>query len=366
MPPVKRLLVLLLTALLSACASVPPPHIDVPDLARSQAVTVRDARPTDETERKAFSYLITSDAYGLLRNGEMGIDPPLLRLLQHRVFERDGAGAKVTVYHFVTYQNLQAMLRGIAIGSVIGPVGSVIAANTAERDVAWSATLVDRAAFEAMTGENEWKRAAVSAVEDPKKAAAFVTYLDAEVDGRRSFVRVVSPVAPGADGKNGYAAAVDATIRQWLDSSGKAGEAARSPAAVPAASASASANAGAGAGAGAPAATAVAAESHRITSRPANAKHLEAAMLDGRSWVFPHPRDPDRYGFVHLQFAAGIAHADNRRSKAAGPYTVKDDMVCIDFDSPAWGHTCYYVLDGATQPTLLTVFTGRSVPLTIR
>jgi hypothetical protein len=75
--------------------------------------------------------------------------------------------------------------------------------------------LVDRAAFDAMTGESEWKRGTCSATENPKKGAVFVTYVDAEVNGKRAFVRVVSPLAAPA-GKVPYVEAVESSIQALL------------------------------------------------------------------------------------------------------------------------------------------------------
>ena len=211
----KRLLALLLPLILAACASAPPPQVVVPDIAKSEHVAVTDSRAAGETERKAFSYLITSDAYGIFRNGELGLQPPLLRLLQHRVFEKTGADAKVTVYHFVTYQNIQGQLRGAAMGSILGPVGAVIGGKMSEHDTALSTTLVDRAAFDAMTGDNEWKRGVPTPTENPQKGAVYVSYLDAEVNGKRAFVRVVAPIS-APPGQIPFVVAMETTIQHFL------------------------------------------------------------------------------------------------------------------------------------------------------
>jgi len=107
------------------------------------------------------------------------------------------------------------------------------------------------------------------------------------------------------------------------------------------------------------------------TGHPAHTRHLDAAALEGRSWTFPHPRDPVRYQNVQIRFANGTATATNAKSGSSGPYAVKEDMVCIDFQSHDWGHICYYVYDstpeaaGTPTPMLWTVFTHRGVPLTI-
>lgn len=211
----KNYLLILLVSLVAGCATAPPLHVEVPEIAKSQSVTVRDERLPIETKREAMSYLITSDAYGILRNGELGIDPPVLRLLQHRVYEHSGVDAKITVYHFVTYQNLQSQLRGAALGSVLGPVGALIGSSATNNDAVTTTTLVDRAAFNALTGDDEWKRGTYTATENPKKGAVFVTYIDAEVNGKRAFVRVVSPLNVPA-GKAPYVEAVETSIQALL------------------------------------------------------------------------------------------------------------------------------------------------------
>ena len=105
--------------------------------------------------------------------------------------------------------------------------------------------------------------------------------------------------------------------------------------------------------------------------RPARVRHLDAAMLEGQSWVFPHPRDPARYGNVHIRFANGVASASNSRSNSSGPFRVVDDELCIDFQSHDWAHICYYLVDGApaasgvSQPIVWAVATRIGVPLTI-
>ena len=211
----KNFLLTLLVSLVAGCATAPPLHVELPEIAKSQSVTVRDERLPIETKPEIMSYLITSDAYGIMRNGEMKIDPPLLRLLQHRVFEHSGSAAKVTVYHFVTYQNMQSQMRGAGLGAVLGPIGAVIGSLAANAEADTTVTQVDRAAFDALTGDNEWKRGTYTPTENPKKGAVYVTYVDAEVNGKRAFVRVVSPVMV-SEGKVAYVEAVESSIRALL------------------------------------------------------------------------------------------------------------------------------------------------------
>ena len=211
----KNVFLTLLVSFVAGCATAPPLHVDVPDISKSQSVTLRDERLPIETKREAMSYLITSDAYGIFRSGELGIDPPVLRLLQHRVFEHSGADAKVTVYHFVTYQNLQSQLRAGAMGAALGPLGALIGSSVTNTDGGSATELVDRAAFDKLAGDNEWKRGTYTATENPNKGAVFITYIDAEVNGKRAFVRVVSPLKV-PEGKVPYVEAVESSIRAWL------------------------------------------------------------------------------------------------------------------------------------------------------
>ncbi len=102
-------------------------------------------------------------------------------------------------------------------------------------------------------------------------------------------------------------------------------------------------------------------------------RHLDATMLDGHTWTFPHPRDPQRFGQLEFRFiAGGGVQASNARSSSAGRYVVHDDQVCMDFDSPGWPSTCYFVEDVAPAPDappvamIVIAATGRRAPLTIR
>jgi hypothetical protein len=355
----KRFLIAVLPLFLAACASAPPLHVDVSDIARSQSVPVRDERPAKETQREAFSYLITSDAYGVMRNGEMGLEPAPLRLLQHRAFERAGNGGTLIVHHFVTYQNLQSQLRGIALGAPLGPIGSAIGAAMTAHGVDLHFNAVDRAAFEALAGDKEWQRGTMSAAENPLKGAAFVTYLDAEFKGKRAFVRVVSPVS--VDNRNAYPDAVDATIRQWLgqlDSGETVAEAAAPATQV------------AGTPAG-PAPMTLAALVAAEAPKPIDVlRHIDARSIEGKEWVFPS-WNPQVYRDVHLVFESGSVEASNQRDHTSGTYTVAGDKVCVDLRSKAWGKTCYVVIEATAGEEahglqLMAVPGGDRLPLTIR
>jgi hypothetical protein len=341
-----RLLAFLLSLTLAACASVPPVHVDLPDMAHSESVQLRDARPPTESKQEIMSLLITSDAYGVIRNGDIHSEPPPLRVIQHRVFEHMGPQAHVTVHHFVSYRNLQSQLRAGALGSILGPIGAAIGSASYNGTTALSATLVDRAQFDAMTGDDEWKRGLYSAGEDPNKVSVFVTFLDLEVDGRRAFVRVVSPVQAD-DGKNSFLIATEATIQEAL----KQLEAAPVAQAGVPATAAATTTAAVPVAPVVPATVTPSADARPVTERPPGTRHLDMAAVDGKTLTYQHVRDPAAYGNVRVVFSGDRVDASNAKSKTTGHYTVENDLLCMTFDSTHWNRFCVYVLDtaGGTQ-----------------
>jgi len=352
-----RLLALLLPLALAACASAPPLHVDVPDMAHSESVQLRDARPPAESTQEIMSLLVTSDAYGIIRNGDIHTEPTALRLIQHRVFEHMGPQAHATVHHFVSYRNLQSQFRAGALGAVLGPIGAAIGSSRYSGTVALSATLVDRVQFDAMTGNNEWKRALYSAAEDPNKVSVFVTYLDLEVDGKRAFVRAVSPVQADP-GKNSFLLATESTIQEVLM---QLAEAPPPPAAMQTiATLSATPIAAPPPPPRAPPASA---------GRPANARHLDVSALDGKTLTYQHVRDPAAYGNVRMSFSGDRVDASNAKSKSPGHYTVRNDLLCMTFDSVHWDRICVYLLDATTNDgndmRIMFVSSGQSIAATL-
>ena len=377
-----RLLFLgLLPLALAGCASGPatPLHIDVPDIARSNAVTVRDARPPLEAKREIMSLLVTSDAYGITRAGDLRTDPSVMRLIQHRVYERADAGTHVTVNHLVTYLNMQPQLKAGALGALLGPIGAAIAASHYNGQVASSTTQVDRAQFDAMTGDAEWKRALFTQSENPKKVPVVVTYLDLEVDGKRAFVRVVSSLQLDA-GQNAILLATQATIqeavKQLSDSTPSAVVAATAgtPAALAAVTqpvvASTSSVATDRADPVGPTTLAAVISAAQASSQADLLRHVDAQTIEGREFVFPS-WNTQTYRDVHLVFKRGRVEASNQRDHTSGTYTVAGDKVCLDLVSRAWGKTCYVVIEASTGENahglqIMAVPGGDRLPLTIR
>lgn len=214
----KKLLVLLFPLVLAACATAPAPRIDVPELARSQDVTVHDARPAIERTRAIFSLLITSERYGTFRMAEVKTEPTPLRLFQHRAFERlgDKGPLDITVNHLVVYMNQQGRLRTDALASTLGALGGLIGeAVVSGREVSGSSTLVDAAAFEAMKGDDEFKRALFTKAENPENAPVLIVYVDATINGKRVTTKTVSP-AKQPEGKVPYVVALESASTFFL------------------------------------------------------------------------------------------------------------------------------------------------------
>ncbi len=213
----KRLIAFTFPIILSACASAPAPKFAVNDLGKSQTVTLQDLHPEEENKREVFSYLVTSERYGIFRLGNISTEPSAMRLLQHRVYEHFGAASPVNikVHHFVVYQNLQGSLRAGAVGSVFGAVGAVIASSTVNNDLGGSVSTIDPALFASTAGDNEWKRGLSTTEENPKNGASLVTWLDVEINGKRVFVRGVSPLKV-PDGVVPYNAAIESTYSYLL------------------------------------------------------------------------------------------------------------------------------------------------------
>ena len=213
----KRFLALLLPIVISACATPPPPRVEITNIATSQAVTLEDLHPVDENKLEVFSYLVTSERYGVFRLATVNMEPSALRLLQHRAYERlkERGPLVVKVHHFVVYQNLQGSLRAGAFGSVLGPLGAVIATASVNNDLGGSGSVIDPALFASTAGDNEWKRGITSPQENPNNGASLVTWLDGEVNGKRVFVRVVSPVKV-PEGKVPYVLSLESTYDFFL------------------------------------------------------------------------------------------------------------------------------------------------------
>jgi hypothetical protein len=73
-----------------------------------------------------------------------------------------------------------------------------------------SFAVVDPALFASTSGDNELKRGVTGPQENPNNGASLVTWLDAEINGKRVFVRGVSPLKV-PDGKAPYVLSLEST-----------------------------------------------------------------------------------------------------------------------------------------------------------
>lgn len=209
----RSLLCLTTLLLLSACAA-PMLPLQVTNLNDSASLRVTDLRPKQEQLQEHFSLMVFNEAYGKSRIAVSDVQPPALRLLQHRAFEslpvamRSG---ELKVRHLVVYRNMEAAGKSIAAGAVGGVVGAVLLEANATRAQDGSISSTDRTAFDA-AGTQEWKRAMYSIAENPTHLPCYIVFIETELDGRRAFTRTL--MAGKLDTLNALLpTALDAAIR---------------------------------------------------------------------------------------------------------------------------------------------------------
>ncbi|HUA80749.1 MAG TPA: hypothetical protein VL997_10280 [Dyella sp.] len=207
---------MLLSLACTACAPVAT-KVNVPDIAKSDSLSVRDMRPVGEKDSKIFSLLLTSKEYGIIRAGDARISPSPVRLLQHQVFEKYGADhtPTVAVYHFVVYENMKSQLRSGAIGAGIGGLAGALIGNAiADHDASSQTQIVSETKFD-NSASDEYERGLYTSSENPDKASVFVIYIDTDIDGKRVLTRTVAPIKKHGD-ENPLASAVELAINNHL------------------------------------------------------------------------------------------------------------------------------------------------------
>ena len=217
-----RIFVFLILSLLTVgCATLVLP-VDVPNIEKSASLNVIDLRPEAEKseKNKIFSLSIVSNAYGIYRIGTKVIEPNALRIFQHRVYEKFSHAVlvpEVKVHHLVVYSNLKSELRrGVTGGLLAGVVGAAVASSTQKYGVDGHASIVNKEEFDA--AEKEYLHALYTEEENPDKASVLFVYLDAEIDGKRTFIRTLTPLRFEADDKRiPYVVGVEAAIAYFLD-----------------------------------------------------------------------------------------------------------------------------------------------------
>ena len=199
-------------------AGYKPPRLNIPGIERSEAIQVTDVRPAAEKQGKAFSRLVTSDAFGTYRVPDSMIAPSPIRLLQHRAYERfgsNGAPLDIAVQHLVVYRNQQAAFRrgagGMAVGGAIGAtIGVALARQVPANSYGGVTSLVDPKVFDSLAA-TEHERALYAKDEIAGRAGAHLVYIDTVINGKRVFTRTTTPLKT-KDGVNPLTAAVEGSI----------------------------------------------------------------------------------------------------------------------------------------------------------
>lgn len=214
----KKAMAVLLSLMCAACAPVVT-KVNVPDITKSGAMSVRDMRPASEKDKNIFSLLISSDEYGIIRTGDGRLSPSPVHLLQYQAFEKfkgKGSSPELDVYHFVVYQNSQSQLRAGTTGAVAGGlIGALIAGALTDHDVQAKTTVVDESAFDRSI-HDEYQRAFFTRTENPDKAAVYIIYIETDIGERRVFTRTLAPMHKHGD-QDPLASAVQLAIKSHLD-----------------------------------------------------------------------------------------------------------------------------------------------------
>ncbi len=195
-------------------------NINIPEINQSESVLLKDLRPESEDSDKIFSYLITSEAYGINRV-KTNFVPSMTRLLQHRVYEKLGSThshPEIIVHHMVVYSNVQANTRRSLFAASFGGLAGLIAAGPDNNYVALHSTTIDPGFFE-VTAKDEYKRGWYSNKENPNNANVIITYIDAEISGKRISVKTISPTVLPKNQENQdiFINAVESAIHYYLE-----------------------------------------------------------------------------------------------------------------------------------------------------
>ena len=215
----RNIILFTLAFVIAGCAA-PVVKVDVPNISESNSMAFIDLRPKTEKENEIFSLLITSEAYGTYRRGDALLTPTAIRIFQHRVHEKFNPlniQPEVKVHHLVVYMNLKSELRrGVTGGMLGGVIGAGIAAGTQQYGVDGIATVITQEEFEAF--DDEYKRTLYSETENPGKSSVYVVYLDAEVNGKRFFVKTMTPFhLPQENTKNSHLVAIETATSFFLN-----------------------------------------------------------------------------------------------------------------------------------------------------
>jgi hypothetical protein len=220
----KKLLLLSVSLFLAACVQQKIARVNLPGLDSSSSVVVHDLRPAEEKIAQRGSFAITSSSYGISRFGDETPDPSMPRILQHRAWEKLGSSSgtplEIAIHHMVGYKNIKSEVRSAALGAAIGgaiggAVGGAASMGAASRSgVNLSQSLVDQGQFEALADE-DYQRAYYTEQENPGRVSVCVIYIDAEIRGKRTFVKTIAPTTSSKD-QDAYSLAVESAIQYYL------------------------------------------------------------------------------------------------------------------------------------------------------
>jgi hypothetical protein len=214
----KRYIVVLWMLACTGCAPVTT-KVNLPDIGKSDSLSISDMRPASEKERKIFSFLTSSDKYGIVREGDTRLSPSPVRLLQYQVFDKFNASGhlpKVAIYHFVVYQNTKVQRVAETTGVVVGGlIGALIAQSITDHDVPASTQLFDEKTFNAQSSD-EYQHGLFTKSENPKKGAVYIVYIDTDINGKKVFTRTIAPIHKHGD-QDPLASAIQLAIKNHLD-----------------------------------------------------------------------------------------------------------------------------------------------------
>ena len=179
---------------LVGCAITPTP-LPVDNLAASDQTQVENQCPAEEGTSEIFSLWVSSARYGYARAALDITNPTAPRLFAHYLQEKYGTNPvpPTQLRHFAVYANNRAEAQASALGAAIGGgIGALIATSGISRSGDTVSTLVNSSDFDALSGDDEYKRAFYT--ELPKGTSAYVVYIESESGGKNRFTRTVTPI----------------------------------------------------------------------------------------------------------------------------------------------------------------------------
>jgi hypothetical protein len=205
---------------LTASGCVTTTKLSVGNLATSASTPVIDKRPTSESTREAFSFIITSEQYGYFRLAQDLTEPTGARLFTHRLQEKFGVSTvpPTALLHFVVYANSRTELKRTAAIIAMGEnIGGAFAGVKENRQGSAINSLVNETTFTALSGDAEFKRAIYDSSKTAPTNSAFIIYIQTESQGVRRFTRTVWPIKESKSKESPLPSALEAAIAFHLE-----------------------------------------------------------------------------------------------------------------------------------------------------